>query len=105
MAGFAEVFVEFVPTEKGGRRTPVCLSADSPSYYRPHLRVREGDGEYLGGEFVDGPDNPVAPGSSTYATVRFLYEPEISYDALVVGAQFDVMEGSCVVATGTVTRR
>jgi hypothetical protein len=105
MAGFAEVFVEFLPPESGGRRTPVHLSTDSPIRYRPHFRVCQGDGEYLGVEFVDGPDDPVAPGGSMYATVRFVYEPRVCYDALVVGAQFEVMEGSRVVGTGRVTRR
>lgn len=105
MAGFAEVLIEFLRTEKGGRRTPVCLSTDSSGHYRPHFRVCDGDGEYLGVEFVDGPDDPVAPGGSTYATVRFVYEPEVCYDALVVGRQFEVMEGSRVVGTGRVTRR
>ena len=105
MPGFAEVLVEFVPTDNGGRRTPICLSTDGPAHYRPHFRIIGGDGEYLGVEFVDGPDDPVPPGGSTYATVRFVYEPEINYDGLVVGAQFEVMEGSRVVATGRVTRR
>jgi translation elongation factor EF-Tu-like GTPase len=104
MAGFAEVLIEFLPMEKGGRRTPIWLSTDSPTQYRPHFRVRDGDGEYLGVEFVDGPDAPVPPGGITYATVRFIYEPEVCYDALVVGARFEVMEGSRVVGTGQVTR-
>ncbi|MEX0641427.1 MAG: hypothetical protein WD468_01935 [Pirellulales bacterium] len=105
MAGFAEVLIEFLPAEKGGRRTPVRLSTDSPTHYRPHFRVCEGDGEYLGVEFVDGPDDPVVPGGSTYATVRFVYEPEVCYDALDVGAQFEVKEGSRAVGMGKVTRR
>src|SRR3954451_19686477 len=105
MAGFAEVLIEFLSTDKGGRRTPVCFSTDSPTHYRPHFRVCEGDGEHLGVEFVDGPDDPVVPGGSTYATVRFVYEPEVCYDALVVGTQFEVMEGSRVVARGKITRR
>jgi translation elongation factor EF-Tu-like GTPase len=105
MAGFAEVLIEFLPTEKGGRRTPICLSTEALGHYRPHFRVRNGDGEMLGVEFVDGPDDPVNPGGSTYATVRFLYEPEVCYDALVVGAQFEVLEGSRVVGIGRVTRR
>jgi hypothetical protein len=105
MAGFAEVLIEFLPTEKGGRRTPICLSTDAPGHYRPHFRVCNGDGEFLGVEFVDGPDEPVLPGYSTYATVRFVYEPQVCYDALDVGAQFEVLEGSRVVAFGRVTRR
>ena len=100
MVGFAEVLIEFLPTEKGGRRTPFCLSPDSEAHYRPHFRVCGGDGEFLGVEFVDGPDDLVLPGGSTYATVRFMYEPRVCYDALVVGARFEVMEGARVVGTG-----
>jgi hypothetical protein len=103
MAEIAEVLVEFRPPEKGGRHTPIFLSADSEPHYRPHLRVCDGDGEYLGVEFIGGPDGPVRPGVSTYATVRFIYEPEVCYDALVVGAHFEVMEGPRVVGTGEVT--
>jgi|SRR5262245_24426290 len=105
MAGFAEVRIEFLPTEKGGRRTPVCLSADSPGYYRPHFRVRGGNGEMLGVEFIDGPDEPITPGTSTFATVRFLFEPDVCYEALVVGAEFELLEGPRVVGIGRVTRR
>lgn len=47
MAGFAEISVEFLPTEQGGRRTPICLSTDNTSHYRPHLRVRDGDEAYF----------------------------------------------------------
>lgn len=105
MSGFAEVLIEFLPTEKGGRRTPVWLSADAPVRYRPHFRVREGSGEMLGVEFVDGPDAQVFPGQRTYATVRFMYEPAVSYDSLKVGAEFNVLEGPRIVAIGQVTRR
>jgi translation elongation factor EF-Tu-like GTPase len=103
MEGYAEVLIEFLPAQNGGRQTPICLSADDPAHYRPHFRVR--DGEMLGVEFVDGPDDPVVPGSSTYATVRFIHEPEVCYDALVEGAHFEVLEGSLVVGIGRVTRR
>jgi hypothetical protein len=105
MAGFAEVLVEFLPTDQGGRRTPVFLGEDEATHYMPHFRVTDGDGTYLGVEFVDGPDDPVAPGGRTYATVRFMYEPEVCYDALVVGAVFDICEGGRVVGVGRVTRR
>src|SRR5262245_11613609 len=105
MSGFAEVFVEFKPTDEGGRRTPVLLNEDSAVRYMPPLRVHGGDGEYLGVEFVDGPDRPIAPGGGTHVTIRFLYEPQISYDALAVGVSFDVCEGGRVVGSGRVTRR
>jgi hypothetical protein len=104
MAGIAQVLIEFLLTEKGGRQTPVCLSTDAAGY-RPHFRIFDGDGELLGVEFIDGPDDQVLPGGSTYATIRFVYEPEVCYDALVVGAQFEMLEGPRVIGRGRVTRR
>jgi hypothetical protein len=104
MANGAEVIIEFLPAEQGGRRTPVWLAGEATNY-RPHLRVCGGNGEYLGVEIFGGPDGPVVPGLSTSASVRFLYESSVCYDALVVGAPFEVMEGGRVVATGQVTRR
>ena len=105
MSGFAEVLVEFLPTDQGGRRTPICLGEDAVTHYMPHLRVTDGDGTYLGVEFVDGPEDPIAPGGRTYATVRLIYEPQVSYDALSEGAVFDICEGGRVVGSGRVTRR
>ena len=105
MSGFAEVLVEFLPTDQGGRRTPICLGEDLVARYMPHFRVLDGDGTYLGVEFVDGPDSPVPPGGHTYATVRFMYKLQVSYDALVEGAVFDICEGGRVVGSGRVTRR
>lgn len=96
MDGFAEIIVNFLPTENGGRRTAVSLSTDEQLHYRPHIRVQNGDGEMLGVEFVDGPDEPIQPGGGTYATIRFAYEPNVCYDALIVGVKFDVMEGARV---------
>jgi hypothetical protein len=105
MPGFAEVYVEFKRTSEGGRNSSVWLGEDAESRYRPHLCVHGGDGEYLGVEFIDGPDRLIAPGEGTYATVRFMYEPQVSYEALEVGASFDICEGGRVVGSGRVTRR
>jgi translation elongation factor EF-Tu-like GTPase len=105
MAGFAEIYVEFKPTSEGGRNSPVWLNEDAAIHYRPHLCVHGGNGEYLGVEFIDGPDRMIAPGEGTYATVRLMYEPQVSYDALSVGATFDIREGGKTVGTGRVTRR
>ena len=63
------------------------------------------DAGYFGIEFIDGSDQPIAPGQGSYATVRFMYEPQISYDALVEGATFDICEGGRIVGFGRVTRR
>lgn len=105
MAGYAEVFIELLPTEAGGRRNPIYLAEDFEPRYRPHFRVLNGDGMMLGVEFIDGPDEPILPGGRTYATVRFLFEPRMCYDALIVGAQFEILEGGRVVGIGKVTRR
>lgn len=61
MARFAEVLIDFLPTEKGGRRTAICLSTDAAAHYRPHFRLVDGDGEMLGVEFVDGPGDAMVP--------------------------------------------
>lgn len=103
--GFAEVYIVFKSTAEGGRRSSVWLNKDAECHYKPHLRVHGGDGEYLGVEFVDGPDRLIAPGEGTYATLQFMYETQLSYDALAVGAIFDVCEGNRVVGSGRVTRR
>jgi len=105
MSGFAEVFVEFTATSQGGRRSPVRLGEDAAPHYMPHFVVHDGDGTYLGVEFVDRPDDPINPGDRTYATVRFMYEPEVSYEALVEGATFDIREGGRTIGSGRVTRR
>ncbi len=59
---WAEILIELLPTEKGGRDAPLDLSNDRPGQYRPHLRVIGGSGQMLGVAFMDGPDDPVSPG-------------------------------------------
>ncbi len=105
MEAFAEVFVEFLSTDEGGRRTAIHLGENVQAPYRPHLRVQSGDGVYLAVEFVDGPDEPILPGKSSYATARFIAGRLRSYNALVVDAEFDICEGARVVGFGRVTRR
>ncbi len=62
-----------------------------------------GDGEYLGVEFVDGPDEPIPPGLGVNAKVRFPYSPQVNYAPLRLGTQFVVLEGARVVGVGVVT--
>jgi hypothetical protein len=102
---WAEIRIELLPTEDGGRDVPLNLSNDHPGQYRPHLRVIGGCGEMLGVAFMDGPDDPVPPGGKTQATVKFLYEREISYAALAEGARFEILEGQKVVGYGEIIRR
>lgn len=105
MAGVAEVFVEFKSTNEGGRHSAVWFNAAATTRYRPHLCVHGKDSEYLGVEFIDGPEHMIAPGDKTQATVRFMYEPQVSYAALVEGATFDILEGGRTVGSGRVIRR
>ena len=103
-AFWAEVAIELLTSEVGGRRTPLNISSDSAGKYRPHLRVLGGGGALLGVAFMDGPDEPISPGGSTHATIKSLYEPGVSYDELSLGSRFEILEGPKVVGHGIVLR-
>ena len=96
----ADVWIEFRSAAQGGRVSPAFLGDGK---YRPHFRVA--GGEYLGVAFFGSPESLVQPGAGCMATVSFMYEPGVDYAALVEGAQFDVLEGERVVATGRVIHR
>jgi hypothetical protein len=104
-ARYAKIWIELLPVDEGGRRTPLDLSSEWPVAYRPQLRVRGGDGRPLDVEFVAGPSEPVHPGSGAFATVRFPPNCGESHAELVVGAEFDVMEGPRLIGHGRVTGR
>lgn len=105
MAEFwAEVEIELLPAESGGRALPLSLCNDHPGRYMPHLRVLGGSGELLGVAFMDGPDGPLSPGQKTHATIKALYEPAVSYTELAKGARFEILEGPRVVGHGRVLR-
>ena len=57
----------------------------------------------LGVAFMDGPDDPIPPGGSTHATIKSLYN--LSYEELVEGARFEILEGPNVVGYGEVIRK
>ena len=101
---WAEIVIELLPLESGGRDAPLNLSRDSGGQYRPHLRVIGGSGSMLGVAVMDGAD-ALAPGGKANATVRFLYEPGVSYAELIEGARFEILEGPHVVGYGHVIRR
>ncbi len=101
MQEWAEVAVEFLPPEKGGRQSPPSLRG---GLYRPHFRVGE-KGEYLGVAFVDGPGQ-LAFGQIAKAVVVLIYcDDNFDYEPLGDGACFEVMEGPHVVGHGRVIRR
>lgn len=90
------VEVHFMPTASGGRKTSVDLTTGS---YRPHLTTESS--ELLGVAFVQSTPAVVQPGDTTVATVALMYRG-VDYSELVPGAAFRVLEGSQVVATGSV---
>src|SRR5262245_49525114 len=105
MAEFwAEVEIELLPVEAGGRSLPLILANDSSGQYRPHLRIVGGAGDLRGVAFMDGPDEPVSSGTRVHATIKGLYEPEVSYAQLVRDVHFEILEGPRVVGHGRILR-
>jgi translation elongation factor EF-Tu-like GTPase len=94
----AKVVVQFIAADVGGRTMPACLTQK----YRPHFRV--GSGEYLGVVFSgDESSEPIQPGICMNADVRFVYAPNVDYGDLVVGAQFQILEGARIVGVGVIS--
>jgi hypothetical protein len=89
----------FQTAEAGGRPRPPWLNGHR---YSPHFRVNNRP-ELLGVEFVSGQDQPEFNAQSK-AVVRFLYEPNVSYEALAVGTEFEIVEGPKVVGRGKIIR-
>lgn len=104
-ARYVKIWIELLPVDEGGRRTPLDLSSEWPVAYRPQFCVRGGDGRLLDVEFVAGPSEPVHPGAGAYATVRLPTNHASSHSALVAGVEFDVWEGPRLIGHGRVTAR
>ncbi len=98
MKHFIHVLVEFLTYEEGGRKGPIYLNGFS---YRPHFRVI-GDAEYLGIQFIEGPDRLISPKEWVTAKIWLMYYPNVSYEKLSVGKEFEILEGRNVVGIGTV---
>ena len=94
----AKVIVQFVAADVGGRTMPAYLTQK----YRPHFRV--GSGEYLGVVFLgDESSAPIRPGTCMNAEVAFIYAPDVDYGDLLVGTQFQILEGARIVGIGVVS--
>ena len=104
-ARYVRIWIELLPVDEGGRRTPLDLSSEWPVAYKPQLRVRGGSGRLLDVEFVAGPSEPITPGSGAAATIRLPQGNGVSHAELVTGAQFDVLEGPRLIGHGRVTGR
>ena len=102
---YVKIWLDLLPVDEGGRRTPLDLSSEWPVAYRPQLRVRGGNGRMLDVEFVAGPSEPISPGGGAAATIRLPYDNGVSHAELVTGAEFDVWEGPRLIGRGRVTGR
>jgi len=101
-ARYVKVWIQLLPIDEGGRRTPLDLSSEWPVAYRPQFRVRGGRGRLIDVEFVAGPSEPVTPAAGAHATIR-LANPGRLQSELVAGAEFDVLEGPRLIGYGHVT--
>jgi hypothetical protein len=104
-ARYVKIWIELLPVDEGGRRTPLDLSSEWPVAYRPQLRVRGGQGRLLDVEFVAGPSEPIVPGAGAKATIRLPNNNDVSHSELVAGAEFDVLEGPRLIGSGRVMSR
>ncbi|MDG9928801.1 MULTISPECIES: hypothetical protein [unclassified Pseudomonas] len=93
-----EAKVTFLAPEQGGRQLGPLLDNQR---YRPHLKVPS-DPSMLGVEFVAGPEGQSPFGIPVLATLRLVYEPDVSYAALRPGCRFEILEGVRIVGYGTV---
>ena len=89
-----EAEITFVPTEEGGRKAP-AFSGYRPQFYFGGLDY-DADQEY--------PDvESVAPGQTARTFLRLL-SPDYIVGQVFTGMEFQVREGSRVVARGRVTK-
>lgn len=103
--GWVEVEIALASRDEGGRSVDLDLSSDRRGKYRPHFRVVGGSGDRLGVAFMDGPEEPVPPGGKAVASVVLFYPEHVSYDELVDGAKFEILEGHRIVGHGRVLRK
>ena len=88
-----EAEITYVPTEKGGRSTPVFAR------YRPQFYY---DGENYDAEHVYPDVESVFPGQTARALLYFA-RPDIQVGRIHVGMEFEIREGARIVAHGRVT--
>ncbi|WP_316570912.1 hypothetical protein [Neobacillus sp. YIM B06451] len=105
MKPWLNVLVEFHPVNEGGKnavRLGDYLYGDRYlNGYRPHFRII-GETEYLGIQFLSGPEGLIRPKEKVNAKVSLLYYPQVPYDKLCDGIEFEIFEGANIVGTGKV---
>lgn len=88
MGDFAEAFVTFLPSEVGGRHTPI---APRDGNYYPFLRL---GAALLCVRFIEGPSS-IAPGDGGRVVVEVEMPPG-EPSPLVVGMELDLLESDQV---------
>lgn len=103
MKQYLDVSVEFLAKGKDYRERKFYLNGGNgySSGYSPHFRAI-GDSEYLGVEFIEGPDRLIGQGEVVNAKVELMYYPNVSYKKLIKGKKFEILEGDMVVGRGYV---
>jgi hypothetical protein len=103
MKPWLDVSVEFLPKGKDNRERKFYLNGGGgySRGYSPHFRVM-GDSEYLGIEFIEGPDRFIEQGEVINARIVLMYYPNVSYEKLIIGQKFEIIEGAMVVGRGCV---
>ena len=96
MGDFAEAFVTFLPSEVGGRHSPI---APRDGNYYPFLRL--GDA-LLCIRFIEGPSS-IAPGDAASVVIEVEMPPG-EQSPLVVGMELDLVDSDRVVGIFTVAR-
>ncbi|PHS11527.1 MAG: hypothetical protein COA78_09530 [Blastopirellula sp.] len=110
-----EAIATFLPHDEGGRST--LLTFKSEPWYRPHIVIQDSairtaevdengmnNENYLGVEFIDGPEH-LQFGHRDQYQLRLFYSPAVDYSAVIVGAEFTIREGARIVGFGTVLSR
>ena len=92
------VLVKFLSAGEGGRLGSIYLNGYG---YSPHFRII-GDTEYLGVQFIEGLHRIINPKEWVIAKVWLMYYPNVNYEKLSEGKEFEILEGTKVVGTGTV---
>lgn len=89
-----EAEIAFVPTERGGRKTPAFSGYRPQFYYDGH--DWDADQEY--------PDvGSALPGQTVRALLRFA-SPDVHVGRVYPGLEFQIREGARIVARGRVTK-
>jgi translation elongation factor EF-Tu-like GTPase len=91
--------ITFKSAEEGGKTLPI-RNGYRPNHFFENPALNKMPASFVGDVYFQN-DQPVLPGTTTIATIRFLNEPEIK-KYLVIGQQWFINEGRRNVATAEI---